>query len=46
MNLPEWLSAEIDRRTEADRAEQDRLARRAAYDKWARDYAEMGRRDA
>jgi hypothetical protein len=47
--LPEWLSDEITRRAEADAAETDRLARRAAYDKWAKDYAAYmieGRPDA
>ena len=33
MTLPEWLQAEITRRAEADR-----LARKAAYDKWAAAY--------
>jgi hypothetical protein len=33
MTLPEWLRDEIDRR-----AEQDRLARKAAYDEWAAAY--------
>jgi hypothetical protein len=44
MNLPDWLRAEIDRR-----AEEDRQARKAAYDKWAADYAAsmmIGQRDA
>lgn len=44
MNVPEWLRAEIGRR-----AEEDRLSRKAAYDKWAADYAAdmmIGRRDA
>jgi hypothetical protein len=39
---PEWLQDEIDRRTEADATERDRLARRAAYDDWARAYADSG----
>jgi hypothetical protein len=37
MPLPEWLREEIARRTE-----EDRLARRAAYDEWARRYADSG----
>lgn len=37
MTMPEWLSNEIERRSE-----EDRLARRAAYDEWARRYADPG----
>jgi hypothetical protein len=40
MNIPEWLSAEITRRAETNRAaENDRLARKAAYDRWAETYS-------
>lgn len=44
MPLPEWTRDEIDRR-----AEEDRLARKAAYDEWASAYAAYtmeGRDDA
>jgi hypothetical protein len=41
MSLPEWLQQELARiQAERDRlAEEDRQARRAAYDEWARNYA-------
>lgn len=41
--LTGWLSDEVGRRAEEERmAEEDRLARRAAYDEWARNYADSG----
>lgn len=33
MNLPDWLQDEVTRR-----AEEDRLARKSAYDRWAKAY--------
>lgn len=35
--LPEWLREELTRRSE-----EDRLARKAAYDEWAANYADSG----